>query len=140
MIFTDAEVAYLASQTLGRLASAQPGGSLQVNPVGFRYNADLDTIDIGGFGMSTSQKYRNVADNGRVAFVVDDIPSRQPWQVRFLEIRGTAEAVPSPVGEPGGSERGADAALIRIHPKKIISFGVEEIDAPHKTPSRSRTV
>ncbi len=124
-VFTDNEIAYLASQTLGRLATAQPNGNLQVNPVGFRYHPDTDTIDITGFGMTTSQKYRNVADNGRVAFVVDDIPSRDPWQVRFLEIRGEARTVDD---------------IIRIFPRKIISFGVEEIDTPRKTRMHSRRV
>ena len=91
MKFTEAEIAYMASQTLGRLATAQRNGTLQNSPVGFTYNADLDTVDITGHGMSGSQKYRNVGTNSRVAFVVDDIASRQPWRIRCLEIRGTAE-------------------------------------------------
>jgi pyridoxamine 5'-phosphate oxidase family protein len=124
-IFTENELAYLASQRLGRMATAQPNGTLQVNPIGYRYNPETDTVDVGGFGMTTSQKFRNVNDNGRVAIVVDDVPSRDPVQVRFLEIRGVAETV----GE-----------IIRIHPRKIISFGVEEIDVPQKTRSHSRRV
>ena len=47
MIFTDVELEYLASQRLGRLATAQPDGTLQVSPVGFAYNPDTATIDIG---------------------------------------------------------------------------------------------
>jgi pyridoxamine 5'-phosphate oxidase family protein len=124
-IFTENELAYLTSQRLGRMATAQPNGTLQVNPIGYRYNPETDTIDVGGFGMTTSQKFRNVNDNGRVAIVVDDVPSQDPVQVRFLEIRGVAETV----GE-----------IIRIHPRKIISFGVEEIDVPQKTRSHSRRV
>ena len=135
-IFTDNELAYLASQSLGRVATAQPNGTLQVNPVGFRYNPQTDTVDITGFGLATSQKFRNVADNGRVALVIDDIPSRDPWQVRFLEIRGVAETVE---GEPP-ARPGLDAAVIRIFPRKIISFGVEQIDVPQKTKSFSRRV
>ena len=42
---------------------------LQVNPVGFTYNAQLGTFDITGFRISKSQKFRNVAANGRAAFV-----------------------------------------------------------------------
>ena len=87
MIFTDDELAYLATQTLGRLATVQPDGTLQVSPVGFHYNPDTESIDIRGFRMSASRKFRNVADNGRVAFVIDDIASVQPWRVRCLEIR-----------------------------------------------------
>src|SRR3954453_5462492 len=41
--------------------------------------------------MATTRKFRNVASNDRVAFVIDDVLSRQPWRVRYLEVRGTAE-------------------------------------------------
>ncbi len=44
--FTAAEIAYLQSQRLGRLATVNEKGDLHVVPVGFRYNADHDTIDI----------------------------------------------------------------------------------------------
>ena len=54
----------LVGQLLGRVATAQANGALQVSPVGFRYNSDLATIDIGGWKMSASRKYRNIADNG----------------------------------------------------------------------------
>src|SRR6266581_2024595 len=91
MVFTDFEIEYLATQPLGRLATVQPDGTLQVSPVGFTYNAGTDTIDIGGHNMAASRKYRNIVDNGRVAFVVDDVVSVDPWRVRCLEIRGHAE-------------------------------------------------
>ncbi len=120
MIFTEGELAYLASQRLGRLATAQPNGTLQANPVGFEYNAERQTIDIGGRDMGNSQKYRNVRANGRVAFVVDDIVTTQPWQVRFLEIRGYAEAI----DEPDRPSR-FGGPIIRIHPRRIISWGVD---------------
>ena len=128
MPLTGAEIEYLKAQRLGRLATIQPDGSPQVKPVGFRYNAELGTIDIAGFRRSGSQKFRNVCRDGRAALVVDDIASTQPWRVRFLEIRGIAEAVP---GSDGG---GADTALIRIHPRRIVSFGIEEPPGePHQT-------
>jgi pyridoxamine 5'-phosphate oxidase family protein len=114
--FTSAELAYLASQKLGRVATAQPGGTLQVSPVGFHYNAQLDTIDIAGFGMATSRKYRNVADNGRVAFVIDDIASTSPYRPRCLEIRGRGEAL----------EDLGEGPIIRVYPQRIISFGIDE--------------
>ena len=60
MTFTDAETAYLASQRLGRLATIGPDGSPQVKPVGFRYNPGLGTIDVTGFNMAASHKFRNV--------------------------------------------------------------------------------
>jgi pyridoxamine 5'-phosphate oxidase family protein len=120
MIFTETERAYLESQRLGRLATARPDGTLQASPVGFEYNPELDTIDIRGFGMITSRKFRNVEQNGNVAFVVDDTTPAEPFLPRCLEIRGTAEAVRG----PGDPETGGDGAIIRIRPKRIISFGI----------------
>lgn len=141
MSFTKSELDYLAGQSLGRLATAQPDGTLQVSPVGFRYNADTGTIDIGGYNMATSRKFRNVADNGRVAFVVDDIASVRPWRVRCLEIRGHAEAIESPTDAAYGPATGIDGAVIRIHPGRIISFGIDDLDTePHKIVPNSRDV
>src|SRR5689334_15147998 len=118
-VFTDGEIAYLNAQRLGRLATRQPNGTLQNSPVGFHYNARLETIDIGGHNMESSQKFRNVRDNGRVAFVVDDIASVQPWVVRCLEIRGRAAALATPTD----SAATPSGPIIRIHPERIISWG-----------------
>lgn len=72
----------------------QPDGTLQANPVTFRFNPETGTIDIGGFRMSTSRKFRNVVDDRRAAFVVDDVVvSTDPWRIRCLDIRGHAEAI-----------------------------------------------
>jgi pyridoxamine 5'-phosphate oxidase family protein len=129
MPFTDTEFEYLSSQRLGRLATAQPDGTLQVSPVGFRYNEKTGTIDIAGHGMARSRKFRNVAENGQVAFVVDDLASTQPWRPRCVEIRGEGEAIAEPTDsawESSLSQTGFDGAIIRIHPKRIISFGLGE--------------
>ncbi len=116
MIFTEAEIDYLNDQPLGRLATLRADGTLQNNPVGFTYNPNLGTIDIGGHDLAASRKFRNIADNGQVGFVVDDLLSRQPWRPRCLEIRGTGEALTSPTGEE---------PLIHIRPRRIISFGID---------------
>ncbi len=136
MTLTSAEIGYLHAQRLGRLATIQPDGSPQVKPVGFRYNPDLGTVDISGFSMSASQKFRNVSRDGRVALVVDDVASTQPWRVRFLEIRGEAEPVQPSVTTQGPD----DTALIRIYPTRILSFGIEEPPGePHQTQLRTRS-
>ncbi len=130
MTFTTSESDYLGTQQLGRLATVHPDGTLQVNPVGYRYNPESATIDIVGFGLAKSRKYRNVMNNGRVAFVVDDIVSTEPWRVRCLEIRGQAE-----------TSSGPDGAIIRIHPTRIISFGIDEPDQDaHRLVVNSRAV
>jgi pyridoxamine 5'-phosphate oxidase family protein len=140
-MFTEAELDYLASQRLGRLATAQPGGTLQVSPVGFRYNSRTRTIDIAGRRMAASRKFRNVADNGRVAFVVDDLASVQPWRVRCLEIRGRGEAIAEPADSAyGDTTPGFDGAIIRVHPERIISFGIGDDRDTHELTTNARDV
>jgi pyridoxamine 5'-phosphate oxidase family protein len=141
VVFSEQELAYLAGAELGRLATVRPDGSVQVSPVGFAWNPVTRTVDVGGFTMSTSQKYRNVLVNPRVAIVVDDIVSRDPWRVRCLEIRGTAEAVPAPPDSAIDNSHGRDHAIIRIHPVRIISFGVDRTDQdPEEMTAHNRTV
>jgi len=60
-VFTDAEQSYVDSQPLGRLATLGPGGDPQTRPVGYTYNRDLNTIDIGGHNLAASRKYRSFA-------------------------------------------------------------------------------
>jgi len=121
-IFTPAEKAYLQSQRLGRLATVGPDGQPHVVPVGFHYNPDLDTIDIGGHNFASRKKFRDVQHNPRVALVVDDVPSVNPWIARGIEIRGEVEVL-----ETGGTEimPGFDPEMFRIKPKRIISWGIE---------------
>lgn len=131
MIFSDTELRYLATQQLGRIATQQPNGTLQVSAVGFQYNPTTQTIDVYGFRMDRSRKYRNVADNGRVAFVIDDLASTKPWRPRSVEVRGHAEATTDDNGSP----------MIRITPERVISFGLDEIDTPaHELRISSRDV
>src|SRR6266508_3443342 len=98
-VFTQAEITYLNSQILGRLATVGPSGEPHVVPVGFRYNAELETIDIGGHDFAKRKKFRDVGRNPKVAFVVDDLASVDPWRARGIEIRGEAE-----VRDAGGTQ------------------------------------
>jgi pyridoxamine 5'-phosphate oxidase family protein len=141
MSFKTHEIEFMKAADLARLATIQPDGTLQNSPVGFTYNEALGTVDIHGYRMSKSRKFRNLASNNTVALVVDDIASRNPWRVRCLEIRGTAEQVESGDRrtEPNGDE--IDTAIIRINPRRIISFGIDDTDTePHKLAADSRDV
>jgi pyridoxamine 5'-phosphate oxidase family protein len=147
MTFKPHEIEFLRQAELGRLATIQRNGTLQNSPVGFTYNEQLGTIDIAGFQMSKSQKYRNIAHNDKVAFVVDDITSRDPWRVRCLEIRGTAELGPrASWGAEVPASRGAagdqlDTAIIRITPRRIISYGIDDQESePHQLVADIRDV
>jgi pyridoxamine 5'-phosphate oxidase family protein len=83
-------------------------------PVGWSYNADTQTIDIGGFNLEQTKKYRDIRRSGRAAVVIDDIASVDPWHVRGIEVRGPAEALTDP--QP----------LIRIRPERIVSWGLRD--------------
>jgi pyridoxamine 5'-phosphate oxidase family protein len=112
-VFTEAELQYLTGgRQLGRIATVGPDGTPQVVPVGWIYNAATDTIDVGGRELEKSKKFRDVARNGRAAIVIDDLESVDPWHPRAVEVRGAAEAIALPT------------PLIRIHPERIISWGL----------------
>ncbi|WNG86841.1 PPOX class F420-dependent oxidoreductase [Mycobacterium sp. ITM-2016-00317] len=141
MTFTTFEIEFMEQADVGRLATIQPDGTPQNSPVGFTFNDRLGTIDIAGYQMSRSRKFRNIAQNNKVAFVVDDIPSRDPWRVRCLEIRGTAEQVllDEPPREPNGEP--LDGAVIRITPRRVISFGIDDQKTePHQLVAHVRNV
>jgi pyridoxamine 5'-phosphate oxidase family protein len=141
MSFKPHEIEFMKAADLGRLATVAPDGTPQNSPVGFTYNETLGTIDIVGYHMSRSRKFRNLATNNAVAFVVDDIASRDPWRVRCLEIRGTAEQaeIDAAPTEPNGDP--LDSAIIRITPRRIIGFGIDDTETePHLIKADSRDV
>jgi pyridoxamine 5'-phosphate oxidase family protein len=71
--------------------------------------------------MGATRKYRNVLSHPNVALVVDDIASVDPWVVRGVEVRGPAEAQESQAPPGDGMSR----QIIRVHPRRIISWGVD---------------
>ena len=122
--FNDAEREYLqGARRLGRLATVGADGMPHVVPVSFRYNADLDTIDVGGHGFATGKKYRDVQQNPRAAIVIDEIVSVSPWRVRGVEIRGHVEIL-----ETDGTSLGPgfDAEMFRITPRRVVSWGLTD--------------
>jgi pyridoxamine 5'-phosphate oxidase family protein len=121
-VFTEPELRYLAGGTqLGRLATVGADGTPHVVPVGWIYNAARDAIDIGGYELERTKKFRDVARSGRAAIVIDDLESTDPWRPRGIEVRGRGEAIALPT------------PLIRIHPERIVSWGLERV-------RRARTV
>jgi pyridoxamine 5'-phosphate oxidase family protein len=111
--FTEEELRYLkGGRRLARLATVGKEGTPHVAPVGWTYNAELGTIDIGGRDMANTKKYRDVRRTGRAAVVIDDVVP--PWRPRGIEVRGRAEAVDGP------------RPLIRIHPERIVSWGISD--------------
>jgi pyridoxamine 5'-phosphate oxidase family protein len=123
-VFTDAELEFLASQRLGRIATVGKDGQPHVVPTSFRHNPELDVIEVGGLRMGQPKKVRDVRRTGKATIVVDDV--RPPWRPRMIEIRGTAEVV-----ETGGKEFGVtfDTTVMRISPTRIVAFGIEDDEA-----------
>lgn len=120
-IFTNSQLRYLSSQRLGRLATVDRQGAPQNSPVGFRVEDD-GTVVIRGRNLSQSRKFHNVVSTGRVSLVVDDIASVDPWRVRGVEIRGPADAV----SEVDAAAPDVNREEIRIHPERIIGWGIDE--------------
>ncbi len=109
---TDAELAYLQGERrLARIATVGADGTPHVTPVGWSLDSDTGVIEVGGIKLATTKKFRDVTRTGRAAIVIDDV--LPPWQPRGVEIRGRAEALPTP------------QQLIRIHPERVVSWGFD---------------
>lgn len=124
MTFTPNEQEFLRQQPIGRLCTVGPGGDPQIRPVGVHLGADGATIEIVGHALASTQKWRNVIGNPRVAFIVDEVVSVKPPRAHGVEVRGTAEVL-SGHGSTGG---GLSGDIIRITPHRIISWGIDHPD------------
>lgn len=92
MAFTDDEVDYIRSQRLMRIATTSTDGQPDVTPVGFEF--DGVAFYVGGYNPSDTRRARNVrSGNHKVALVIDDLASVEPWSPRYLRVYGTAELV-----------------------------------------------
>jgi pyridoxamine 5'-phosphate oxidase family protein len=120
-VFSDAEIEYLGSQRLGRLATVGHDGMPHVVPVAFRYNPQADAIDIGGHDFAKRKKFRDVKRTGMAALVIDDV--LPPWQPRAVEVRGQATTL-----DTGGKAimQEFDDPIIRIAPRRIVSWGLRD--------------
>lgn len=114
--FSDSEVDYLrASQ------SAQRHGHLavvcddeqRVLPVGFTYDEEQGTIEIGAPGALHVGVHLPPGEFADAALVVDDLASIDPWCPRGIEVRGPVETLKRP-------------PRIRIWPERVRSWGLEQ--------------
>jgi len=119
-VFSENELDYLASKRLGRLSTIGTDGFPHVVPLGWSYNPALDTIDIGGRDLARTKKFRNVKANPKVALVIDDV--LPPWRPRCVMVRGEAEALE----EAASADSMPLGAVIRIHPRQVISWGLDD--------------
>jgi pyridoxamine 5'-phosphate oxidase family protein len=95
-VFSDAELTCLPKGKLGRLATIDAAGMPHIVPLSWRYDPELDVIDIGGRDIGRTRKFSNAQPNPNVALVIDDV--LPPWRPRCVMIRGMAEALAMPQG------------------------------------------
>jgi pyridoxamine 5'-phosphate oxidase family protein len=129
MAFTPGEQGFLRQQLIGRLCTIGPDGAPQIRPVGVHLGSGEASIDIVGHALASTQKWRNVIGNPRVAFIVDEVLSVTPPRAQGVEIRGTAEVLPG----QGSTEGGLSDDIIRITPQRIISWGIDHPETRGRT-------
>lgn len=117
MAFTEDEVAYLRSQPLARIATVGADEQPDVAPVGFEF--DGSHFYVGGRDPARTRKFLNVqAGRPKVALVIDDLVSTNPWTPRFLRVYGSAELIERP-GQFG------PGAYMRITPEISWSWNLD---------------
>ncbi|MGB7952913.1 MAG: PPOX class F420-dependent oxidoreductase [Candidatus Nitrosopolaris sp.] len=110
--FSEKESKYLKEQRLGRIATVSPDIQPHVVPVAFEF--DGSHFYFGGWNLEKSLKFRNILQNNKVAFVVDNLVSVDPWRVSGVEIKGIAE-----INKRDGNE------YVKITPLRKSSWGLE---------------
>lgn len=115
MEFTDAELAYIKSQPLGRIGTASPKGKPDVVAVAFDFDGEY--FYVSGRRNEITLKYLNTKKNPRASFVIDDLASTRPWKPRGLKIFGDVDFV-TRAGYVGEKE------YLRIKPTRKHSWGL----------------
>ncbi|MGD9532439.1 MAG: PPOX class F420-dependent oxidoreductase [Candidatus Nitrosocosmicus sp.] len=129
-LFTEKEIDYIKSQRLARIAtscsfspsdvaSCQP----DVVPVGFDFDGQY--FYVGGINLLKSTKYKNILINTKVALVIDDLKSIQPWNPRGIRIYGIADTVDRQGGYMSNTDH-PQSKYIRIRPTKKWAWGIDE--------------
>ncbi|MFI7118120.1 PPOX class F420-dependent oxidoreductase [Amycolatopsis sp. NPDC049868] len=92
MAFTGEEIAYLRSQPLARLATlSEDGEQPDVVPVAFEFDGTHFWVGGAGESVLATRKFRNIqAGQRKVALIVDDLVSLDPFIARGVRIYGEA--------------------------------------------------
>ena len=100
-MFSPDELAYLRTQPIARLATLNAGDQPDVVPVAFEVDETGFWVG-GGATVGTTRKIRNIAaGRRRVAIVVDDLVSLDPFIARGIRVYGTAGATEERTGLVG---------------------------------------
>ncbi len=92
MSFTDEEIAYLRSQPIARFATVGTGEQPDVVPLAFEFDGTFFWVGGPGETVLDTRKFHNVqAGRRRVALVIDDLVSFDPFIARSIRIYGRAD-------------------------------------------------
>ena len=119
MSFTDDELEFLRSHGVARLATLSPDDQPDVVPVAFEFDGVYFWVGGSGHSVMATRKVRNVrAGRRKVALVVDDLPSFDPFVARGIRVYGTADGPVERVGMIG------PGLFLRITPRVSWSWNM----------------
>ncbi len=102
MAFTGDEVAFLRSHGLARLATVGEGEQPDVVPVAVEFDGTHFWVGGSGASVLSTRKFGNVrAGRRKVALVVDDLPSFDPFVARGIRVYGVADGPVERIGMVG---------------------------------------
>lgn len=118
MFFSEKELGYLRTQRLAQIATVSKDLQPDVAPVSFEFDGEY--FYSGSMMMARTFRYKNIIQgNVKVAFVVGDLESVDPWKPRAIKIHGTAHLVTRyGIVGPG--------TYIRVTPQVKWSLGIDE--------------
>ena len=127
-MFSENEIAYIRSQRLARIATVNGDGQPDVVPVGYEFDGGV--FYVGGRFLPQTRKFKNIqAGRSRIALVIDDLVSVDPWTPRSIRIYGLAE----PLEMTG---RFGPGMYLKITPTVSWSWAIDNASAygrPQKT-------
>jgi pyridoxamine 5'-phosphate oxidase family protein len=132
-MFTENEIAYLKSQPLGRIASVSTSNQPDNSATGYEFDGKVFYLGSIGDLRRTRRGKSVLAGNTKVALVVDDLASVDPWRPRSIRIYGTAEFIERD-GKMGKKH------YMRLTPTVSWSRGIEPIVRAGGPPPVHKTV
>jgi pyridoxamine 5'-phosphate oxidase family protein len=100
--FTDEEVAFLRSHGIARLATVGEEEQPDVVPVAVEFDGTYFWVGGSGASVLSTRKFSNVrAGRRKVALVMDDLPSFDPFVARGIRVYGVADGPVERVGMVG---------------------------------------
>src|SRR6266536_681101 len=102
MSFTHEEIVYMRAQPIGRFSTVAADGQPDVVPLSFEFDGDVFWVGGSGGSVLDTRKVRNIqAGHHKVALVIDDVLSLNPFIARGIRVYGEAEPPVERVGIVG---------------------------------------